>query len=106
MSVFDDWEQLHSVTVDVPGPADEFGQAATTPAVVVGMVEFGETLVRAADGTEVVSSARLHTGLDHLASLPAGAQMHLPDGSIASIISTTSVQVGDVDLDGVTANLT
>lgn len=105
MGAFDEWEELHQVTVMTPGAPDEYGHRPISTTVITGMLELGDVNVIAANGSEVVSTARLHTSLDHEPLLVPGATVVTSGPTVHTVLSRTWVQIGDPDLDGVTANL-
>lgn len=102
--VFGEWEDT-TVQVRVPTGRDRYGNVTTKDEPAVGQWEGGSQLVRAADGTERVSSARFHCGPQYRALLVPGREVVVPGGAVAEVLSVSDVPTGDPDLDGLTVAL-
>lgn len=101
--IFDDW-YVAILTVKTLTGTDEHGVQTFTATTISGQLENQSTLVRSADGTEVVSSAQLYAALSDWAKVPPGSRISLPDRE-ATVITRSSGE-GDPDLDGITVHLT
>ncbi|TQJ60483.1 hypothetical protein FBY30_2751 [Arthrobacter sp. SLBN-83] len=104
MSEFEEF-WVHEVTVTTLTGAGAWGDSYSDPVQVKGLVAEGNTLVRAADGNEVVSSTRFTTdtvGPDLFAS---GSQVTYR-GKTLDVISVTVADSGPLGLpDHITVNL-
>lgn len=92
---------VHTVTVQAKqGIYDTYGPPVTVPC----FVDEQTRLVRAADGSETVSSTTITAAPAHAPTLVQGARVTLPSGDTTNILTRSVHESGDLDLpDHVTA---
>ena len=96
---------VHEVSVITLMGAGAWGNAYSDPVQVMGLVAEGNTLVRAADGAEVVSSTRFTTDTVGPDLFSSGSQVTYR-GKTMDVISVTVADSGPLDLpDHITVNL-
>ena len=58
------------------------------PVEVRALLDAKRRLVRAANGAEVISETTLRMRLDHADQCRPGSRVHLPDGTVSTVITT------------------
>lgn len=97
---------VHTVTVRTVTGTGGMGTTYAAPAPVPCFVEEKRRLVRAPDGAQVVSEATVYAPAGTTALSP-GSLVALPSGRTATVITSSVLDGGDLDLpDHVAAALT
>lgn len=76
----------HTITVEPYAGAGATGDTYDDPVEVATFVDRRRRVVKAADGTEVVSETTVYTQLDALAAVPGRSRITLPAGEQTKVI--------------------